>query len=102
MGTCWKPAGVDQGEFDQNVVFDRPKHVKAMSIQMRKPGKDGYFGIIQVGMQPDREDPVMLVNGPSPKEAKGVSSQAAGQEEAEGGGAEGEAEANRPVLHGLP
>lgn len=61
--SCWKAVGTDQGEFDQNIMFDDPKSVKAVSIVMRQPGKQGYFGIQQVAMLADREDPVMLVNG---------------------------------------
>lgn len=62
--SCWKEIGNDRAEFIQNVKFDHPMTAKAVSVVMRGPGKAGYFGINRVAMLGDRNDPLLMINGP--------------------------------------
>lgn len=43
----WHKPATDAVSFEEDLVFDRPRHVLGVKVEMRKPRPWGYFGINQ-------------------------------------------------------
>eukprot|EP00746_Dinoflagellata_sp_MGD_P144045 gnl/MRDRNA2_/MRDRNA2_76813_c0_seq1.p1 gnl/MRDRNA2_/MRDRNA2_76813_c0~~gnl/MRDRNA2_/MRDRNA2_76813_c0_seq1.p1 ORF type:complete len:419 (+),score=92.09 gnl/MRDRNA2_/MRDRNA2_76813_c0_seq1:103-1359(+) len=60
---CWTPKTSDQVSYEQDIMFEGLRNVKAVQIQMRGPQEWKYFGINDAVLVAGPAEPIMLVNG---------------------------------------
>lgn len=68
---CWAPKTSDQVSYEQDIMFDGLRNVKAVQIQMRGPQEWKYFGINDAVLVAGPAEPVLLVNGMKADEVLG-------------------------------
>ena len=66
---CWRKPSRPEVSYEDVVLFEAPRHVKALTILMRSPMPWGYFGLNEVALLVE-PGPIMLVSGLSVQEGE--------------------------------
>jgi len=60
---CWQASSRDGVSYEESVMFDSIRDVKAVTVAMRGPKEWQYFGINEVALISAQPEPFMLISG---------------------------------------